>query len=231
VTSEDYYRPSPQQFLRVRSQRGAAIVVLNDWLDRVAFESSSGQEASRGRSIRLKMLVDLNATSSLPRLKRLADRLVQELEKKKTQPSTASADGESVVEPGGRARQVREAEDRLGDVLSAIAAILRQERFEPLLRSQMEKDAEAEIVKRLDGWLRDVADRVKANGGVVPTSDREWIVLDPITGYPVSAQCYGESKVGSETIRQILGWVDAYAGLPPGKKLDDEGMLPWPIVR
>jgi hypothetical protein len=122
--------------------------------------------------------------------------------------------------------------EHLGDVLSGIVTILRQERFEPLIRSQIERDAEASIATALQHeWLQDVASRVKANGGQIAPNDRDWVYVDPILEKPVTADAYGETKVGPETIRQILVWVDQYAALPAEKKLDAKGMLPWPVVR
>jgi hypothetical protein len=57
------------------------------------------------------------------------------------------------------------------------------------------------------------------------------VFIDPVVGKPVTVDAYGYIKVTHERLAQILGWVDAYGRLPPEKKLDAKGMLPWPVNR
>jgi len=222
---------SAQQFARLRARRNEVIKVLHVWLENAAAEGleETQQEpsieefkeervergekyiarSSYGTRSKLLMLVDLNDVSALPLLKAYADKW-HKLSKQKP---------DSWAVP------------QLSDILSTIVAILRQERFEPVLSSQFEKDAEAKMAdeaKALDETLRRRRD---TNLEELTEQDRAWVLRDPVTGLPVILRWYPKLTISDETVVEILSWVDQYQKLPAKKRLDAKGMMPWPINR
>ncbi len=222
---------SARQFARLRAQRNEVIKVLHVWLENVTAEGfeETQQEPSReevveelnerglgymprafyGARSKLLMLVDLNDVSALPLLKAYADKWYK-IHKR-------APDSQTV--------------QRLSDIMSAIVAILRQERFEPVLSSQFEKDAEAKMSDEANALNETLRRKRDANHEELTEQDRAWVLRDPVTGLPVLLRWYPKLTISDETVVEILSWVDQYQKLPAKKRLDAKGMMPWPINR
>jgi hypothetical protein len=224
-----------EQFARVRTMREPAIQVLKAWLEEEASSTTPDTPASEpfvpGRG-KLAILVDLNATTSLPYLKKLAEARIARLGGE-----AAILEAENFTYDDAHPEhyvaylQREGTRRRIGDVLSTIVTILRQERFEPLLKSTLERDAEADLAAAAKvGWYAELVGKVRADGIVAPEL-RDAVFIDPVIGKPVTVEAYGYVKVTRERLRQILDWVDAYGRLPADRKLDAKGMLPWPVNR
>ena len=232
-SSHSEYEVSAKQYAGLRKEREGAIKALEAWLqgkDELTDENSAYKKPYRSK---LTMIVDLNATSCLPHLKKCAETWKKAFDEAS---EATKVDWGKVGEMEEKERNKLfkkvEAGDRLGDILSAIVAILRAEKFEPLLKSQLEKDTEAGIAKAMkETWNAEVAERVEANGGEIPKKERDTVLKDPVSGDPITLWAYSKQKVSKESMAEILGWVDEYAKLPAEKKLDAKGMLPHPVNR
>lgn len=212
-TSKSYQHISAGQFIKLRRIRGEVIDALNASLDQSA-KLSTGDTRPWATSVsfELSMLVDLNATESLPRLKKLAEQVLVELSSPDSMRQSGSA--ETAATAAARRLTVQrkaQAQERMGDLLSAIVAILRQERFEPLRRSQLEKEAEASFAKwNKNDWSVLLRQKIEARGGEIPPEYRDSVFIDPFVGQPMTLWTFDESRVESGTIWQILRWVDEY---------------------
>jgi hypothetical protein len=169
TSSVSMAKVTAEQFARVRTMREPAIQVLIAWLEKEAASTAPDTKASEplvpGHG-KLALLVDLNATASLPYLKKLAESRIARvggaaaaLEPKEFKYEEAHPERYTMWlrEEGTRRR--------IGDVLSTIVTILRQERFGPLLESTLEKDAEAALAAAArTGWYAELVGKVKADG-------------------------------------------------------------------
>jgi len=121
-------------------------------------------------------------------------------------------------------------EPEQADALSTITAILRQERYPPLLTSDIEAryhKAISEAAQRSAG-----ATAITVGGEVIPPPQRDFLLPDPIHGTPIHAASYCTLELTCDRYDQIMSWVRDYLrDTPPERWLAAEGMSPWPIDR
>ncbi|KAF0244285.1 MAG: hypothetical protein FD180_2659 [Planctomycetota bacterium] len=233
-SSHSEHEVSAKQFAALRKERAGAIKALEAWLQEggKAVEEDEYGYVKPWRS-KLTMMVDLNATACLPLLATYAQKLRKEYDEASelTEVDWEKVNGMEEKERNKLYKKVA-AGDRLGDTLSAIVAILRSEKFEPLLKSQLEKDGEAGMAKAMkESWNAEVAKRVKENGGEVPAKERDMVLKDAVSGEAVTLWVYPKMKVSKEAMAEILGWVEEFSKLPAEKRLDEKGMTAWPVNR
>ncbi len=248
---------SAEQFAQLRDKRVEVIKDLHDWLKNATAEGADEKREVinreeiteevkrhlRGEYIpyspyidaarnKLLMLVDLNDVSALPLLSAYARKWYKIY--REASPLTEvdwgslrAMDEKALNDISMKAR----AQDRLGDILSAIIAILRQEQFERVLSSQLEKDAEAKMTEKVAPWLQELRRRVNENSGEIIEQERALVFGDPVNGIPITLWAYPKLTISDETVVEILSWIDEYQKLPAKKRLDAKGMMPWPINR
>lgn len=234
ATSDTQYAVSVKQFKALREKREGAIRALAAWLTEMAApdakETESHEHPSRTRML---MMVDLNASEALPALKKYAEKWKKVWDDGGGVTKVDwAAFREMPQEKKDAILRHSEAGERLGDALSAIVAILRHEKFEPLLASEFGKKSAEEIAKAGEsGWMAETMKKIDEDGGKVGKKDKEYVFVDSVLGKAVMNGVFPELKATPETIGQILGFVDEWAKLPAEKKLADKGMTEWPVVR
>lgn len=230
-SSHSQYEVSAKQFASLRKQRSEAIKALEAWLEKG--EAADSDEALTARRSKLAMLVDLNAVEALPLLKKDAERWKKIFDAAGTDTKADWSKLDSMDADKKKAILSKaDSRDRLGDALSAIAAILRAEKFEPLLKSDIEKDAEASIAEgQKNGWFASIVEKIKKNDGKVSKKDQEMVWIDAILNEPVSNYLFPTTKISAETVAQILGWADEFSKVPEEKRLGEKGMTAWPVNR
>lgn len=234
ATSDTQHSVSVKQFKSLRAKRAGAIRALEAWLKEKSAPDAKEEETHAHPSrTRMLMLVDLNASEALPALKKYAEKWKKVWD-----------DGGGVVKVDWAAfrtmakekqdaiLQHAEAGEKLGDAMSAIVAILRREKFEPLRLSQFGKTSdEAVAAARGEGWMAEVIKEIDQNGGKIPQPEKEYVFVDSVLKKAVTNGAFPVMKATPEMFGQLLGFVDEWAKLPAEKKLGEKGMTEWPVVR
>jgi hypothetical protein len=197
----------------------------------------------------LNIVIDLNATDCLPSLLRLESELSRRLEANNADPK-ANPVPEFQLEAGFVAGTFEEIGEReptpeeaaaavakhlrasaiivQRDLLATMLALLRQERYAPLLDSGIEKQFAAAIRKQAAtenfAAIKSAAD--------IPVDDADYIAIDPIVKVP----CYPggrntEIAYTPEVRQQVLDWTRAFVKMPNASHLGAKGMSPRPYVR
>ncbi|MEZ0229305.1 MAG: hypothetical protein ACAI25_11820 [Planctomycetota bacterium] len=204
-------RISPENLARLREVREGAIVVtierldasIDEWVKRGPDALGVAPYVSSEFSHRLAVLIDLNASDELPRLLKTLER---------TRGSGA--------------------EYPHTEVLTTITALLRQERFQPLL------DSEIEAAFRRWLGMRFVKRPIHPIGSIAHLSEweRRLCRVDPVTGLVHPFDYFANHPVlielTPEREKMIETWArDFLAATPPEARWGARGMDPWPIVR
>ena len=202
---------TPKNYQLLRGQRDAVLQVVIDRLPDVMdaviadWEARSAEGGFRHpyglisyeHSHYLAILIDLNGVEALPTLLALL----------------GSMQGDSY-------------KLQRGDTLSTITGILRQERYQPLLDSDMEQ---AYRERAFHG----VNDRLTPES--IEDSSKRYFQFDPITGRACSythMTARLEIEVTPELEAQIVGWArDFLSTVPAERRLGAKGMNAWPVVR
>ena len=187
--------------------------------------TDSNQDPNHLTGLLLDIILKLNAVETLPELMRLEGDLSFRLK-------TAGKDGGAslpVLDVAGPAfmaatdrasqsfsRRERTFVSRIfqRELLSVMAALLRQERFQPLLDSELErsyleylkKEAQSEMLK----GIKKPED--------VPPQAKGWVTFDPIHGLPVIKQWPQFTTFTPELRLKIREWVNAFLKPPPGAR-------------
>jgi hypothetical protein len=233
-SSRSEYEVSAAQYAELRAMRAEAVEALEAWLRRPLDVKEDEETAWKmPQRSRLTMIVDLNAASLLPLLKKHAEHWKKVYDAAST---ATEVDWEAYGKMEAKEREAIDAkmnaEGRLGDILSAIVTVLRQEKFEPLLSSTLEKELEAMLEKaKAKVWHRSMADRIEKNGGKPDAKDRDMVLMDLVLGEHFTVNAYGKIQLKPEQIGEILDWVDEHAKLPEEKKRHERGMHDWPVNR
>jgi hypothetical protein len=232
ATSDSQHEISSKQFAELRKHRAEAIEALGAWL-KAGTPLGDEKSYANPRRSRILMTVDLNASELIPQLVVEAKRLQKEWDEAS---KATEVDWKKVAEmPDAEKKGIYakvDAGERLGDVLSAIVSILRQEKFAPLVTSDFEKDAEAKMKEKAkESWFKEIAEKIEKNGGQVEGKDRDVIVMDPVLEKPISPWTYPTLVLSAADITKILGWAEEFAKLPADKRLGEKGMTSWPVNR
>jgi hypothetical protein len=187
------------------------------------------QDPNHLSGLMLQIILELKAVETLPQLLRLEANLNQRLEAALTNPSgLPSLDLNSPVtwqsDSGARFTDGSEEQRRVfagrvlqRETLSVIAALLRQERFQPLLQSEYERNYALNLKREAGGEeLR----KIKTPSDI-PREATRWIAFDPVYQLPVRRTWLAATMpYSSETRQQIRGFSEDFlkerrdAGIP-----------------
>lgn len=221
-------RVSPANFKKVRQARNAVLCVIEDSLLKTTTRySNPAQEKALplGRtgisSDILVILIDLNGTEVLEALCAFENTCF----------SSKPHQGTSQEKESSRAdwQVATEAELSLQfrlQVLSTIAALLRQENFAPLLSSDLDRRY-CDAVKKSAEAFRSESDPDRS-----ANRPNDWYVLDRHCHEMVSFKPYLTVPYTDKLRDTIVQWArDFCAQTPVSKRLAEKGMSPWPITR
>ncbi len=234
-SSYSEHQVSAAQFASLRKVRADAVKALTAWLDAaVAGKAKADPKDDWNHPTRTKlcMLADLNAVEALPLLKKLAEKTKKAYDDASPEDKVDWGKVEKMDEGKKKALYAKwQAGADLGDTLSTIVTILRQEKFAPLLASGLEKDMQAKLAETMKKeWYVSFAARIAKNPDV-DEDLRDEVIRDAVSGKAIAFWAYPTLAVNAETITQILGWVDEYGKLPAEKRLGAKGMSAWPVNR
>jgi hypothetical protein len=206
----------------------------------------------------LNITIDLNAVEALPHLLRVEAELSTMLEMNAADPSLIlpekyvdagfidEADLKERIEDTDREKEtfqqrfIREAKHRAKsnrqhcivaqrDLLATILCLLRQEKYSPLLSSDVEKSYRAEVLKNAAeenfGPIKKESD--------IKEEDRAWIIIDPIINAP-TAYAHPQAKIPYTPVLRatIRGWANSWLETTPAPRRDGtKGMTISPVER
>ena len=217
---------------------------------------SSGLDPKYFSQILLKLIIDLNATECIPQLLRLEKEIVVRLEANNADPKkevpTFQADAFFTVgeekaffaeeeKRNGKERSAKEQAEfdaihkrvqaivAQRDCLATMLCLLRQERFEPLLKSDLEKSFVAELKKKAK---EENLESIKKPADI-KEEDAKYVGFDPIAKLPTyPGRKMAEVKYTPEVRQQILEMVKAFEStVPAEKRLGAKGMTENVYVR
>lgn len=217
---------------------------------------SSGLDPKYFSQILLKLIIDLNATECIPQLLRLEKEIVVRLEANNADPKkevpTFQADAFFTVgeektffaeeeKRNGKERSAKEQAEidaihkrvqaivAQRDCLATLLCLLRQEKFEPLLKSDLEKSFVAELKKKAK---EENLESIKKPADI-KEEDAKYVGFDPIAKLPTyPGRKMAEVKYTPEVRQQILEMVKAFEStVPAEKRLGAKGMTENVYVR
>ncbi len=167
------------------------------------------------------MIIDLNGVELLNQLCELAELTTRRAERR--------ANAQTIFSDTGTRENLVDRDDipsSLSELLSTITAILRQERYQPLLESKIEREFRAAV--------KEDATTHQPSGAEEISKDKpnSWSYFDPLCGELISFTPYSWVELTPERSKQIIEWARDYLRkTPPEKRRAAAGMSPWPIVR
>lgn len=146
----------------------------------------------------LAMLMDLNAVEALPELVAIYEKLER---------------------PGCVLPEL--------DLLSTMTAILRKERYRPLLDSSIEAAFRKVLTDKSTNWLANITDEKD-----LTANQRETIAIDPILKVAYTFHAYCQIPATRSNKERVVRWAkDFLATTPESKRRGAAGMDPRPIQR
>lgn len=115
------------------------------------------------------------------------------------------------------------------DLLGVIAGILRQEKYQPLLKSELEKEFHSKLQARVQA--QETLTKLYGQQSWSP-DQRDGMSFDPIYRLPYGQMRPIETDYTEPVRSQIVVWGnDFLRDVPPGKRMGIRGMIPQPVTR
>lgn len=217
---------------------------------------STGLDPHHLSQLLLHIIIDLNAAECLPELLRLESDISARLEAHNSDPKKSplpefqleagflvgdmesfSAEIEARGDRDPTEAEIAEREEiqkRVTaivvqrDLLATMLAVLRQEKYGPVLSSTFEKIYAAKLKEQA---AEENLEMIKSEADISP-NDADYIAIDPIVGLPFYPGRKSTEIAYTPALRQdILDWTRAFVKLPQDKRLGAKGMSSRPYVR
>ncbi len=210
---------------------------------------STGLDPKHLSQLLLNVVIDLNATECLPALLRLEGELSKRLEANYADPKAnplpvfqleagfvvgtfdALPDREPTPEEAAEAIGKHQRATAIivqRDLLGTLLALLRQERYAPLLASEIERQFAAAIKKQA---ATENFAAIKGEADI-PADDADYIAIDPIVKVPYYPGGKNTEIAYTPAVRQqVLDWTREFIKKPGENRLGAKGMSARPYVR
>lgn len=210
---------------------------------------STGLDPKHLSQLFLNVIIDLNAVDCLPALLRIEGEVTKRLEANNADPKAnplpvfqleagfvvgtfdTIQDREPTPEEAAEAmaKHVRATAIVVQrDLLGTMLALLRQEKFAPLLASDIERQF-ATAIKKQATSENFAAIKGEAD---IPADDADYIAIDPIVKVPYYAGGRNTEIAYTPAVRQqVLDWTRGFVKKPESTRLGAKGMSARPYVR